>query len=185
MMTEIALNVLDVAQNSIRAKAALIRISVAADTDRDRMEIVIEDNGCGMTPEQVCQAQDPFFTTRSTRKVGLGVPFFKYSAQCTGGDFNMTSQVGKGTKVTAVYVLSSIDRMPLGDMPGIIHTLITFNPEIDFVYTYTVDGRGFTLDTRQVREILEGIPLDTPEVSAYIEDFLKENTREADRDVRL
>lgn len=97
----------------------------------------------------------------------------------------MTSQVGKGTKVTAVYVLSSIDRMPLGDMPGIIHTLITFNPEIDFVYTYTVDGRGFTLDTRQVREILEGIPLDTPEVSAYIEDFLKENTREADRDVRL
>ena len=162
MMTEIALNVLDVAQNSIRAKAALIRISVAADTDRDRMEIVIEDNGCGMTPEQVCQAQDPFFTTRSTRKVGLGVPFFKYSAQCTGGDFYMTSQVGKGTKVTAVYVLSSIDRMPLGDMPGIIHTLITFNPEIDFVYTYTVDGRGFTLDTRQVREILEGIPLDTP-----------------------
>ncbi len=185
MMTEIALNVLDVAQNSVRAKATLIRVSVAADTEKDRMKIVIEDNGCGMSPQQICQVEDPFFTTRSTRKVGLGVPFFKYSAQCTGGDFHIDSQAGKGTRVTAVYVLSSIDRMPLGDMPGIIHTLITFNPEIDFVYTYSVDGRGFVLDTRQVREILEGLPLDTPEVSAYIEDFLKENTRETDQDVRL
>ena len=185
MMTEIALNVLDVAENSVRAGAALIRISVFADTRADRMEIVIEDNGCGMTPEQIRQVEDPFFTTRKTRKVGLGVPFFKYSAQCTGGDFKITSQVGQGTRVTAGYVLSSIDRMPLGDMPGIIHTLITFNTHIDFVYTYSVDGRGFTLDTRQVKEILEGLPLDTPEVSSYIEAFLKENTREADQDVRL
>lgn len=178
MMTEIALNVLDVAQNSVRAKATLIQIRVLADTAADQMEITIEDNGCGMTKEQIDQVSDPFFTTRTTRRVGLGVPFFKYSAECTGGSFEITSKVGEGTKVSARYVLSSIDRMPLGDMAATLHTLITFNTEIDFVYTYAVDGRQFVLDTREFKEILGGVALNTPEVSSYIEEYLVENTRE-------
>ena len=184
-MTEIALNVLDVAQNSVRARATLVRICVTADTGADRMDITIEDNGCGMSREEILQVEDPFFTTRKTRKVGLGVPFFKYSAQCTGGDFKITSEKGKGTKVSASYVLSSIDRMPLGDMPGIIHTLVTLNTHIDFVYTYTVNGRCFTLDTREFKEILGDVPLNAPEVSSYIEEYLCENTREVNQDIVL
>lgn len=185
MMTEIALNVLDVVQNSVRAKASLIYIRITADTGTDMMDISIEDNGCGMTKEQVEHVTDPFFTTRTTRKIGLGVPFFKYSAECTGGSFSIESHVGKGTKVLARYVLSSIDRMPLGDMCATMHTLITLNTEIDFVYTYVVDGRQFVLDTREFREILGKIAFDTPEVSAYIRDFLSENTREVNQDVVL
>ncbi|WP_346698406.1 ATP-binding protein [Catenibacillus scindens] len=185
MMTEIALNVLDVAQNSVRAQATLVCICVTADTQADRMDITIEDNGCGMSPEEIRQVEDPFFTTRKTRKVGLGVPFFKYSAQCTGGDFKITSTKGQGTKVSASYVLSSIDRMPLGDMPGTVHTLVTLNTHIDFVYTYTVNGRSFTLDTREFRDILGDVPLNAPEVSSYIEEYLWENTREVNQDIVL
>ena len=181
MMTEIALNVLDVAENSVRAGATLIKVTVKADTVADRMYIYIEDNGCGMTPEQIAQVEDPFFTTRKTRKVGLGVPFFKYAAQCTGGDFKITSTVGCGTTVEAIFVLSHIDRMPLGDMCATMHTLITFNTEIDFIYTYAIDERSFTLDTREFKEILEGVPLNSPEVSQYIEEYLAENTAEVDQ----
>ncbi len=185
MMTEIALNVLDVAENSVRAGASLIQIGVLVDTARDDMLIYIEDNGCGMTKEQVAQVEDPFFTTRKTRKVGLGIPFFKYAAQCTGGDFTITSQVGSGTRVEARFVLSHIDRMPLGDMCGTMHTLITFNTEIDFIYIYTIDERSFTLDTREFKDILEGVPLNSPEVSQYIEEYLMENTAEVDQGIVL
>ena len=100
-MQELSLNVLDIAQNSIRAEASLITIGVIEDRKEQTMEIFIEDNGCGMTKEQVEQVMDPFFTTRTTRKVGLGVPLFKMSAEATGGNFSISSQPGKGTKTTA------------------------------------------------------------------------------------
>lgn len=108
MMPEISLNVLDVAQNSVRAGASLISISVRADTNQDTLTIVIEDNGCGMTKEQAARVIDPFFTTRTTRKVGLGVPFFKLAAESTGGSFSIRSEPGVGTVVTAVFILSHI-----------------------------------------------------------------------------
>ena len=185
MMTELALNVLDVTENSVRADASLVHVSVAVDTTADRMVILIEDDGCGMTAEQVASVEDPFFTTRTTRKVGLGIPFYKYAALATGGDFSITSEVGVGTKVRAEFVLSHVDRMPLGDMCSTMHTLITFNTHIDFVYTYTVDDRSFTLDTREFKEILEGVPLNEPEVSSYIEAFLIENTEEVNQGILL
>ena len=180
MMPEIALNVLDIAQNSVRAEASLIQISVDVDEAADKLTIVIEDNGCGMTAEQTDRVTDPFFTTRTTRKIGLGVPFFKMAAESTGGSFSIQSEPGVGTKVTAVFGLSHIDRMPLGDMNGTIHTLITFNTQIDFLYTYTFDQRSFTLDTREFKNILEGVPLNNPKVSEYIRQFLNENSHEVD-----
>lgn len=179
-MPEIALNVLDVAQNSIRAQALLIQITVEVNQPADMIKIIIEDNGCGMTKEQIERVEDPFYTTRTTRKIGLGVSFFKMAAISTGGSFSIESEPGKGTVVTAVFGLSHIDRMPLGDICGVMHTLITFNTQIDFVFTYIFDGRSFTLDTRQFKEILEGVPLDTPEVSQYIREFLDENKTETD-----
>ena len=130
MMTEISLNILDVAENSTKAGAALVTITVDADFEADQLTVSIEDNGCGMTPEQVERVTDPFFTSRTTRKVGLGVPFFKYAAESTGGSFQIESTIGVGTTVTATFTLSHIDRMPLGDINSTIHTLVVYHPEI-------------------------------------------------------
>ena len=185
MMPELSMSIQDIAENSVRARAALIGISVTADRGADTLTVVITDDGCGMTPEQVAHVEDPFFTTRTTRKVGLGVPFFKQAALGTGGSFRIRSEVGKGTEVTAVFRLNSIDRMPLGDLCGVLHTLITFHPDIDFLCEYRVDERGFTLDTRQFREILGDVPLDAPEVSRYIREYLEENKRETDGGVLI
>lgn len=180
MMPEISLNVLDVAENSTRAGASLVRITVDADFGKDRLTIIIADDGCGMTPEQAEHVTDPFYTSRTTRKVGLGVPFFKYAAESTGGSFSIDSKLGIGTTVTAVFVLSHIDRMPLGDITSTIHTLVVYHPETDFLYRYCYDGNSFTLDTREFREILGDVPFDTPEISQYIKDYLTENKLEAD-----
>ena len=149
----------------------MVTISVEADFSSDRLTVVIDDNGSGMTPEQVEQVTDPFFTSRSTRKVGLGVPFFKFAAESTGGSFTITSEPGVGTTVTAVFVLSHIDRMPLGDINTTIHTLIVYHPETDFLYQYRYNDCSFVLDTREFRQILgDGIPFDMPDISAYIMD---------------
>ena len=179
MMPELSLNVLDIAQNSVRADASLTEIRVTVDTPADKLTIVVSDNGCGMTEEQIEKVTDPFFTTRTTRKVGLGVPFFKMAAEITGGEFNITSKLGVGTTTTAVFGLSNIDRMPLGDMAGTISSLVGMNPERDFIYTFDRDGKSFTLDTREFREILgEDVSLSEPDVMAYITAYINENTEE-------
>ena len=157
MMPEISLNILDVAENSVRAGADLIRITVSVKPEDDTLTVVIADDGCGMTQEQERQVTDPFYTTRTTRRVGLGVPFFKQAAEGTG------------------------DRMPLGDISSTIHTLIVFNEKIDFVYTYRYDGRSFTLDTREMRAILgTDVSFAGPEVSSFIREYLETNKAETD-----
>ncbi len=178
MMPELSLNILDVAKNSVTAKASLISIAVQADTAADRLSITISDNGCGMSAEQVAHVTDPFYTTRTTRKVGLGVPFFKLAAELTGGSFSIDSTPGVGTKTCAVFGLKHIDRMPLGDLAGTMTTLIQSSPEIDFVLDYAVDDNSFTMDTRVFREILGDVALNEPEVLAYIGSFIQENMSE-------
>lgn len=175
-MTELSLNVLDIAQNCVKAKATLIEISVNANTEKDDLTIIIKDNGYGMDEETVRKVTDPFYTTRTTRRVGLGIPLYKMAAEMTGGSFDIKSETGKGTTVTARFVLSSIDRMPLGDMCGTMETLIVYNTHIDFVYSYTVDDRSFSLSTVEMKNILGNIPLNAPQVVQYIRDYLKENT---------
>ena len=175
-MRELSLNVMDVAQNSVRAEASLVEIKVEESDKNDSLSISISDNGCGMTEEQVAQVIDPFFTTRTTRKVGLGVPLFKMSAEQTGGSFDIRSEVGRGTLTKANYVKSHVDMTPLGDINSTISILIRCNPDIDFVYTRTTDSGSFTLDTRELREVLQGVSLDTPDVVEWIEQFLKEQT---------
>jgi len=181
-MTEISLNILDVAENSTRAGASLVTILIDISNADDTLKVVIADDGCGMTPEQVAKVTDPFFTTRTTRKVGLGVPFFKMAAESSGGSFDIVSEVNVGTTVTAIFGLTNIDRMPLGDVSSTIHNLIVYHPETDFYYRYTVNGDSFTLDTREMREILGGVPFDVPEVSAYIKEYLEENKQEIDKE---
>ena len=150
----------------------MVSILVKVSHKDDTLTVTIGDNGCGMTPEQVSHVTD--------RKVGLGVPFFKLAAESTGGHFHIESEPGKGTSVTAVFGLSHIDRMPLGDITSTIHNLIIYHPDTDFIYTYQYDDSSFTLDTRQMREILDGIPLNAPEVSDYILEYLTENKQETD-----
>ena len=176
-MRELSLNVMDVAQNSVRANASLVGIDVKESDREDSLTISISDNGCGMTDEQVQQVIDPFFTTRTTRKVGLGVPLFKLSAEQTGGSFDIKSKVGEGTVTTASYVKSHVDMTPLGDINDTVKILIQCNPDIDFVFTRSTDNGSFTLDTRELREVLEGVSLNTPDVLEWIAQFLEENTQ--------
>ena len=182
MMPEISLNILDVAQNSVTAGAKLTAISITADSAADLLTVSISDDGCGMTPEQVARVADPFFTTRKTRDIGLGVPFLKMSAEITGGTFNIESRQGEGTTVTVVFCLGNIDRMPMGDIGGTMTALIAANPDIDFVLEYAVDGAGFSADTRQFREVLGGdISLGEPAVIEYITGYINENIAECGR----
>jgi len=184
-MTELSLNVLDVAQNSVKAGAKLISVSVGVNYTRNSLIIAIGDDGCGMTPEQLEKVTDPFYTTRKTRDVGLGVSFFKQAAEMTGGRFSITSEAGKGTEVRAEFKLDSIDRIPLGDMCSTIESLVLYNLDIDFEYEYGVeDGENreqFRFSTREIKETLGGIPLNAPEIAEYIRDFLKENTAECNK----
>lgn len=174
-MPELSLNILDITNNSIVAGATLVIIHITVNTAMDFLTIKIKDNGNGMTEEQLSCVVDPFYTTRTTRNVGLGIPFFKSQAEAAGGTFHITSTVGEGTTVDASFVLSHIDRMPLGDITASIHSLITCNPTIDFDYIYSYDERSFELDTRTFRTILKDIPLNTKEVSNYIKEYLAEN----------
>jgi len=179
-MTEISLNILDIAENSTSAGAGLVEIFVEIDEAENYLKTTIKDNGCGMSEEQLSHVTDPFYTTRTTRKVGLGIPFFKEAAELAGGSFRIESECGKGTTVEAVFEYSNIDRMPLGDINGTIRTLIEGHPEVDFLYTYRHNGSGYEMDTRQMREMLGDVPLNAPEVLQYISEYLSENKQETD-----
>ena len=175
-MRELALNILDIAENSLSAGAKLVEIGVSADFAADRMVIRIRDDGCGMDKEMLARVTDPFTTTRTTRKVGMGVPLFKFSAECAGGRFGIRSEKGKGTEVTAEYVISHVDRMPLGDFGGVCLQLVTMNPAVDFRIRAEGDGKEGVLDTREVRAVLgEDISLSAPEVRAFLKDYIQEN----------
>lgn len=177
-MRELSLNILDIAQNSIAAGASLTEILVKEDTVKKELLIGIYDNGKGMTAEQVENVQDPFYTTRTTRKVGMGIPLFKMAAEQTGGSFKITSQVGVGTRVEALFKTDSIDFTPLGDMESTISTIVSMNEDKDFIYIRSVDGKEFEFSSAEIKQILDGVPLSEPSVIMWIESYIKENTEE-------
>lgn len=183
MLPEISLNILDIAQNSVRANATYIEILIDIDSSKHLMRVCIDDNGCGMTDEQLQAVTDPFFTSRTTRKVGLGIPFLKQSAECTGGTFSIQSEKGTGTTVSVTYHTDHIDCMPLGDITETILTLVTSYEEIDFLYRYMIDGKGFVLDTREMKKILGDVSLSEPDVRMFIQEFLTENKAETDKKI--
>lgn len=184
-MPEIALNILDVAENSVRAGAALIEISVIISTEEDTLTVTITDDGCGMDADQLDKVQDPFYTTRTTRKVGLGIPFFKQAAECTGGSFSIISEKGRGTAVKAVFGLSHIDRMPLGDINATVHTLVVFHPSTDVIYRYIFNDNTFVMDSRELKQIMGDVPLQTAEVSKFIREYLDENKTATDNGIEI
>ena len=183
-MRELSLNVMDIAQNSISAGASLITITVVEDQPGDTLSISVEDNGKGMSEETVKKVIDPFYTTRTTRSVGLGVPLFKMEAEMTGGSFTIRSQLGVGTNLIDVFRPSSVDMIPLGDINGTVQLLISCNPQLDFIFhrvllTDRGERREFALKTEELRQVLgEDVPLDTPDVVLWIKEYLAEQTAE-------
>lgn len=174
-MQELSLNILDIAQNSIAAGASLVTIKVTEDIKKDLLTIIIADDGKGMDEEFLKTVTDPFSTTRTTRKVGLGIPFFKMASECAGGTFHIASEKGKGTAVTATFQYSHIDRMPLGDIAGTLSALISASLETDFLYIHSYNNNSFTVDTRELKQILGDIPLNNPEVARWVTGFIQEN----------
>ncbi len=173
-MKELSLHILDIAKNSVKAKADKVRITVEENEEKNLLSIVIEDNGCGMSEEFLKTVKDPFSTTRTTRKVGMGIPLFEAAAVQCGGGLDISSKVGQGTKVDVRFELNNIDRAPLGDMAGTMTTLISGSPDINFIYTHIKNGKTFKLDTSELKEILGEVPLDVPEVIMWIDGYIKE-----------
>lgn len=174
-MKEISLHIMDIVQNSITAHATVIEVLLRILRKEDVVAVTIKDNGKGMSEEMLAHVTSPFVTTRTTRRVGLGISLFKAGAENTGGSFVIDSREGAGTELTATYVLSNIDRPPIGDFAGTMQTLIVGNPKIDFVVTVVLDEGQESLDTREVKQVLgEGIPLDLPEISTWLRENLDE-----------
>lgn len=176
-MRELSLHILDIAQNSIAAYSSLIEITVKEISKDNQLVIEVKDNGIGMSNEDIKKVVDPFYTTRNTRDVGLGVPLFKMSAEITGGDFKISSKPKKGTLVSGTFISSSIDMTPLGNVNATIGILIRCNPNTDFVYTRILDNKFFTLDTREIKDVLaNSIAINSNEVMLWISEFLEEQT---------
>ena len=177
-MKELSLHILDIAKNSVKAKASVIEIIISEDEETNLLTIEIKDNGCGMSKEFLEKVRDPFSTTRTTRKVGMGIPLFEAAAVQCGGYVDITSEEGVGTEFKVVFEYNHIDRAPLGDMPGTMQVLISGSPEIDFIYRHEKNGKFFNMDTRELRQVLGEVPLDTPDVLAWIDGFIQEGLLE-------
>lgn len=173
-MNELSLHILDICQNSIKANSTLIEIIVNEDIKSNLFEIIIKDNGCGMNEKTLSEVADPFFTTRTTRKIGLGVSLFKMAAEMTDGTFDIQSTIDKGTTVKAVFNHNHIDRAPLGNMEETISILVLNEAEIDIYYEHNFENQKFIFDTREVRKVLEGIPFTNYDVIMWIKNNIKE-----------
>ena len=177
-MKELSLNILDIAENSIKARATLTEISI---TERGNLlTLTIKDDGVGMSEETLRSVTNPFYTTRKTRSVGLGIPLLKLTAEQTGGGLSIISKIADnldpthGTTVSARFYKDHLDFTPLGDVISSITTLILGHPDTDILFTHETEGGRVELDTRELREVLEGVPLDNYEVISWIRENLEE-----------
>jgi hypothetical protein len=171
---ELALHILDIVENSVRAGATLVRILIRENRAKDLFLMRITDNGSGMTPEERQRALDPFYTTKKVRRVGLGLPMLSDAADRTGGKMTLRSKPGTGTVVEAAFGLSHIDRQPMGNIVSTLITIIVGNPGIDLLYRHEVDGRSYLLDTKEIKKELEDVPLNHPEVTGFLREHIAE-----------
>lgn len=177
-MKDLSLHILDIVQNSIRAKASLVGIEILEQPEIDRLTLIISDNGKGMDKEQVQLAVNPFYTSRTTRKVGLGLSLLKQNAEMTAGSFSIESEPGKGTKVTAVFGFRHLDRPIIGDLAGTLLLLICQPPEIDYVFKHTTSFGTFELNTVEIKQALDDVPVSHPDVRNFIREMLHENLKQ-------
>lgn len=171
-MRELSLHLLDIAENSIAAQAQTVEIAICEDNRLDQLTLSVRDDGKGMDETMVAQVIDPFVTSRTTRKVGLGIPLLKAAAETCNGGLSIQSAPGVGTKLEVAFQKSHIDRMPLGDIASTILNLVIANPEIHFIFRYAVDDLDFVFDDEPVKRELIDIPLSDPLVIAYLRDII-------------
>ena len=173
-MLELAAHILDIAENSVRAGAKLIKIDIEEDTAKDFLSIKIIDDGQGMQKEEIKKVLDPFYTTKTVRRVGLGLPLLADAAQRSGGSLQIKSEKDKGTTVKATFGLSHVDRQPMGDIIGTLIVLIAGNSAVDFLYRHKRNNQQFKMDTREIRKEISDVPINHPEILKYIRGVLEE-----------
>lgn len=173
-MRELTLHLLDIAANSVSALSQNIYIEVVEDTIQDRLYMSVKDDGKGMDAEMVKKVVDPFVTTRTTRKVGLGIPLLKAAAESCNGWFKIESELGKGTQVEVEFQRSHIDRMPLGDLSTTILTMIIGSPEVHWTFRYRFNQDEFFFNDEPVKKELDGVPLSDPMVISFLRDYIAE-----------
>jgi anti-sigma regulatory factor (Ser/Thr protein kinase) len=181
-MRELSLHILDIVENAVQAGAKNVSLRIIEDFDRDRLVITIVDDGRGMDAETVHRVRDPFFTTRTTRHVGLGIPLFAAAAERCGGTLAIESTLEKGTTIRATFRHSHIDRVPLGDMPGTLMGILMRDQDFDLTYEHrciqaSVE-RAFEFDTVQIKQILGDVPLDFPTVRDWLKDFIAQGEQQ-------
>ncbi len=180
-MREIALHLLDIAENSAAAKAGLVEISVEENIADDRLKVAVRDDGKGMDADLLARVTDPFVTSRTTRKVGLGIPLFKAAAEACNGGLSITSAPGQGTCLKAEFQRSHIDCMPLGDLAGTMLTLVVGFPRIHWVFRYRVDDAEFIFDDEPIKAALGEVPLTEPSILTFVKDYLREGVAQVQR----
>jgi anti-sigma regulatory factor (Ser/Thr protein kinase) len=171
-MEDISLHILDVAENSVSAGATLVKITISEETPKDLFCVEIEDNGKGIPEDIRLKVLDPFVTTRTTRKVGLGLPLLAQAARDTGGDITVKTADTSGTIVTATFRQSHIDMKPLGNISETLVVLIAGNPQVDFLFTYIKNSNAFSLDTREIKKELDGVPITSPPALSFLKNYL-------------
>jgi anti-sigma regulatory factor (Ser/Thr protein kinase) len=178
MMKDLAMHIMDIVQNSISAGATLIQVSINESANDDTYLLTITDNGKGIPAEMLEKVTDPFVTSRTTRKVGLGLPLLKQHADSTGGSLKLESKEGSGTVVIATFGLRHFDRQPLGDIAGTIVLLAAANLKIRFVYEHTTPDGEYRFDTDEVNEMLEGMSISEASVMRFLKEMINENLKE-------
>ncbi len=173
-MRDLSLHLMDIIQNSISADAARIDIRILVNSAQDELKIEVTDNGRGMDKELLAKVSDPFSTTRTTRRIGLGIPLFRASAQRTGGDLTVDSDKGKGTTVTALLKIRNIDRPPLGDIAETVVNVIAAKPEIQWNLFLDNIKEEFVFDSNEVKSRLGDVPINQFEVLTWIKEFINE-----------
>ena len=173
-MLEIAAHILDIAENSVRAGAQTVEIIINENSAKNSLVIKINDDGSGMTKEEIKKAFDPFYTTKKVRRFGLGIPLMTNAAQMAGGTLDLKSIKGKGTKLTATFQLDHLDRQPMGNISSTILNLIAGNSHVDFIYKHRHNDRRFSLDTREIRKEIGDLPINHPEILKYIKGVIED-----------
>jgi len=177
-MEDLSLHLLDVVENSITAGATRVEIEITEESRSDRLMLAIKDNGRGMPADMAAHVHDPFVTTRTTRRVGMGIPLLHQAAQEAGGECRVHSVPGHGTEIRADFRLSHIDRKPLGDLAATMTTLIAGNPRVDFGFLYERDGERIEFDTAEIKQQLDGVPIQSPAVLDLIAGLFKPSPRD-------
>ncbi len=177
-MREIALHLLDVINNSISAGAKNIRLEIVEDYRTDQLNLKITDDGKGIDPETLKRIVDPFYTTRTTRRVGLGIPLLKLAAESCNGSLKIDSEVGVGTVVSVSFQHSHIDRMPLGDIATTMLELVVGTPDVHWTMMYRINDKVFEFDDAEIKAVLEGVPLSDPDVIRFLRQYLKDGIEE-------